>query len=291
MIGNQRLCFLMIILFMILGQSDVLSQVNVTDYQSRIFLLKLYDGSTVKGKIVSEDALEINLTTENIGTITIKKDQIKSLVPLDSLNYKKGKYWFPNPNYSRYFISPGIQLKKGDGYYQNIDISINTVSYGVTNFLSIGGGLELFSTLSGHPIFILMPKLGFKVGKSVWVGGGIIYLNAPEVLADFRGLGIGYGSVTFGNENSNLSIGAGWGFVGTVWSKKPILALSGMTRVSRRIGLITENWLIPGYSIFSYGLRFMGEKISIDLGLVNSKDIINEFPLGLPVFLDFVLKF
>jgi hypothetical protein len=35
----------------------------------------------------------------------------------------------------------------------------------------------------------------------------------------------------------------------------------------------------------------MGEKISIDLGLVNSKEIIKIFPLGLPVFLDFVLKF
>ena len=62
MIGNQRLCFLMIILFMILGQSHVLSQANVTDYQSKTFLLKLYDGTEIRGKIVSENALEINLS-------------------------------------------------------------------------------------------------------------------------------------------------------------------------------------------------------------------------------------
>ena len=209
---------------------------------------------------------------------------------MDSLNFRKGKYWFPNPNYSRYFIGPGIQLKKGDGYYQNIDLSINTVNYGITNFLSIGGGLELYSTLSGHPAFILMPRLGFKVAKVLWVGGGILYINAIG-FGNFGGLGIGYGSATLGDENSSITLGAGWGFVETRWSDKPIITLSGMTRVSRRIGLIMENWFAPGYSVISYGVRFMYEKTSIDVGFVNSRDIVKTFPIGLPVFLDFVLKF
>jgi hypothetical protein len=136
-----------------------------------------------------------------------------------------------------------------------------------------------------------MPKLGCKVGKSLWVGGGILYINEFTVLSNFKGLGIGYGSVTIGNENSNASLGAGWGFVGSAWSKKPIITLSGMTRVSRGFGLVTENWLIPTYSVFSYGVRFMSEKISIDVGLINSKDIVKIFPIGLPFFLDIVLKF
>ena len=289
--SNQRVFFITFILLIFLGQIEMLSQVNVSDNQTRNVLITLKNGSAFHGKVVAENALEINLEAENIGTIVIRKDQIKSSVNLDSTNFKKGKYWFPNPNYSRYFISPGIQLKQGDGYYQNIDLSANTVSYGITNFLSIGGGLELYTTLSGHPVFILMPKLGFKVGKSFWLGGGIFYLNAAEVISDFKGLGIGYGSATIGNENNNLSLGAGWGFVGTQWSEKPIITLSGMTRVARRIELVTENWIIPGYTVFSYGLRFLTEKTSIDVGLVNSKDIIKTFPIGLPVFLDFVLKF
>jgi small nuclear ribonucleoprotein (snRNP)-like protein len=96
--------------YIILGQTNIFSQANVADNQSKNVLIKLKDGSTVQGRIVLENSLEINLATDNIGTLTIKKDQIKSLVPLDSTNFKKGKYWFPNPNYSRYFISPGIQL-------------------------------------------------------------------------------------------------------------------------------------------------------------------------------------
>ena len=188
--SNQRVFFITFILLIFLGQIEMLSQVNVSDNQTRNVLITLKNGSAFHGKVVAENALEINLEAENIGTIVIRKDQIKSSVNLDSTNFKKGKYWFPNPNYSRYFISPGIQLKQGDGYYQNIDLSANTVSYGITNFLSIGGGLELYTTLSGHPVFILMPKLGFKVGKSFWLGGGIFYLNAAEVISDFRGLGI-----------------------------------------------------------------------------------------------------
>lgn len=289
--SNQRFLFMTFFLLMFLGQTVMFSQVNVSDDQSRNVMITLKNGSSLIGKVVAENDVEINMAIENIGTMVIKKDQIKSMIILDSTNFKKGKLWFPNPNYSRYFISPGIQLKKGDGYYQNIDISANTMSYGITNFFSMGGGLELYSTLSGHPIFILMPKLGFKVGKSFWLGGGILYLNAPEVLADFRGLGIGYGSATLGDEDTNISLGAGWGFVGSQWSEKPIITLSGLKRVSRRFALVTENWLIPDYTVFSYGVRFMTEKSSIDVGFVNSRDIVKIFPIGLPVFLDFVLKF
>ncbi len=289
---NDRICFFSIVLFIVIGQTVVFSQVKTSDNLSKKYLITLKDGSTVQGTIVSENQQEISLATENIGTITIKKDQFKSIVQLDSTNFKKGKYWFPNPNYSRYFIGPAIQLKEGDGYYQNVDLFANTVSYGITNFFSIGGGVELYSTLSGHPIFILMPKLGFEVTKSLWLGGGILYVNLSSLGGLKKGgLGIGYGSVTVGNENSNASLGVGWGFVGSDWSKKPVITLSGMTRVSGRIALITENWIIPGYTVFSYGLRFMGEKISIDIGLINSKDIIKIFPIGIPAFLDMVFKF
>jgi hypothetical protein len=289
--GNNKFYFIMFVLFIIIGQTMALSQVNVPDTQSKKYMITLKDGSTMQGTIVSENQQEIVLSTENIGTITIKKDQIKSKIYLDSSNFKNGKYWFPNPNYSRYFISPGIQLNKGDGYYQNVDLSINTVSYGITNFFSIGGGVELYSTLLGQPIFILMPKLGFEITKSFWIGGGILYINSAGALGDFGGLGIAYGTATYGNTNNNITAGIGWGYFDTKWSDKPVITISGMTRISRRFGLVTENWFVPNYSIFTYGVRFIGEKISVDIGLVNSKDIAKGFKLGLPFFLDFVFKF
>jgi hypothetical protein len=288
---NDKFYFVMFILFIILGQTVAFSQVSVTDNQSKKFLITMKDGSTIQGTVVSESQQEIVMSTENFGIVTIKKDQIKSMILLESTNFKKGKYWFPNPNYSRYFISPGIQLNKGDGYYQNVDLSLNTVSYGITNFFSLGGGVELFSTLAGQPIFILTPKVGFKVSKSFWLGGGILYINSASYLADFGGLGIAYGSATYGNTNNNLTAGIGWGYFDHKWSEKPVITLSGMTRISQRFGLVTENWFVPNYSVFTYGVRFIGEKICVDIALVNSKDIAKEFALGMPIFLDFVYKF
>ena len=290
---NRSICFLMFVIFMIIGQTVAYSQIYVPGNQlQKKYLITLKDGSNIKGSIVSENATEILLTTDNLGTITVKRDQIKSTVSLDSTNIRKGKYWFPNPNYSRYFIGPGIQLKKGDGYYQNIDLFASTASYGITNYFSMGGGVEMFSTFSGHPIFILMPKLGFHVSKSLWLGGGILYLNLSALkIEDISGLGVGYGSATMGNDNNNISLGIGWGYLGSKWSDDPVVTLSGMTRISPRFALVTENWFIEGYTVLTYGVRFIGEKMSFDIGLVNSKDIAQEFALGIPILIGFVFKF
>ncbi len=283
--------FLIISFAFILTALQAISQQNIPETQQKKYSVTLKDGSVMQGTLVSENPEEIVLATENTGTLTIKKEKIKSMILLTSSNYRKGKVWFPNPDYSRYFISPGIQIGKGEGYYQNIDLSVNTVSYGVTNFFSIGGGVELYSTLSGHPIFLVMPKFGFKVANSLWLGAGALYVNAFEGIGNFGGAGIGYGTITFGNQDNNISGGVGWGWWNGKWSDKPIITVSGMTRLSRRIGLVTENWFVPDYSVFSYGVRFLGEKIAVDIGLVNSRDIAKTFPIGLPAFIDFVLKF
>jgi hypothetical protein len=288
----KRETFFIIISFaFMLIASPILSQDKQPANQLKKYSVTLKDGTVMQGTLQSENADEIVLVTENVGTVTIKRDKIKSLVLLDSRNYKGGKLWFENPGYSRYFLSSGIQLKKGDGYYQNVDLAINTVNYGITSFFSIGGGVELYSTLSGHPIFLLMPKLGFKLGESLWLGGNLLYVNGFSGLGDFGGAGLGFGTLTYGNLNNNISVGAGWGYWDLNWSDKPVFTVSGMARVSRRIGFVTENWIVPDYIIFSYGIRFIGEKIAVDIGLLNSRDIVKTFPLGLPVYVDFVIKF
>ena len=66
--------------------------------------------------------------------------------------------------------------------------------------------------------------------------------------------------------------------------------LGGDYRLSKRISFITENWGVPGADgvLISYGLRFFGEKLSVDLALLNStSDFL--FP-GIP-YVDFVVNF
>jgi hypothetical protein len=44
------------------------------------------------------------------------------------------------------------------------------------------------------------------------------------------------------------------------------------------------------YGVFSYGIRFLGEKTSIDLAFINNKDIANTLIIGAP-WLDFTINF
>jgi hypothetical protein len=39
-----------------------------------------------------------------------------------------------------------------------------------------------------------------------------------------------------------------------------------------------------------YGIRFFGEKLSVDLAFLNNKDIASQLALGVPI-VDFVIKF
>ena len=66
-----------------------------------------------------------------------------------------------------------------------------------------------------------------------------------------------------------------------------------MKRVSRKVALVTENWLIPSnayYGIYSYGLRFFSEKMAVDLAFVNNSDIASFLKIGIP-FASYTLKF
>ena len=106
---------------------------------------------------------------------------------------------------------------------------------------------------------------------------------------DFEGLGFASALFTYGNKDHNLTTGLGWGYVETDFSSEPVITLSGMTRLSSRIGLVTENWFVPepdedGYEpVFSYGIRFMGEKIAVDLMFINHPEIAKEIVIGIPI--------
>lgn len=48
----------------------------------------------------------------------------------------------------------------------------------------------------------------------------------------------------------------------------PVVMVGGEHRVSRRITLVTENYAFKGGGFASGGVRFFGEKLSADFGLV-----------------------
>ena len=100
------------------------------------------DGNSHIGKIVFEDGEKITLATEKLGSLTFKKADVAKVTPIKKSQLVDGKFWFENPQASRYFFSGnGYGLKKGEAYYQNVWVLFNQFSFGVTDNFSVGAGI------------------------------------------------------------------------------------------------------------------------------------------------------
>ncbi len=274
------------------------SQQEVSQEPAKQLIVKLKDGTTMMGELIFEDAESISLSTSSLGEVTINRSDIRNISEIKPEQMKKGGLWFANPNYSRYlFTQTGRNLRKGEAYYQNVLFTTSLAHYGVTDWFSIGGGFEAISTFSGKPVFFILPKFGFNITEKISVGAGYTYANAAAAFDEedgFKGIGFGYGVFTYGTDDNHASFGLGWGQAAGEFTNKPLYILSGMTRVSRKIALVTENWIIPTdpyYWVFTYGIKILGERSSFDIALVNSKDIADIFPVGLPIWFSYNFYF
>ncbi|MFN8256272.1 MAG: hypothetical protein U0W24_11315 [Bacteroidales bacterium] len=248
------------------------------------------DGKTFSGLLVGQNDTELQLKTESLGIIKIPSGKIKEIKLAKKEQLVNGKYFFANPHPTRYFFGPSaIPLEKGGGYYQNAYLLVNGFQYGLTDHFSIGGGVVI------PVLFFITPKFGYKVGKNVHLGGGFL-IAASFVSDESIGFGVGYGSLTLGNNENNFTINSGFGFVKQEkynsqtqnydykweFSKAPMFSVSGALRLAPRFSLITENWIFPvkedipstndpeDYrykynTLLSFGFRIMGEKHSFDL--------------------------
>jgi hypothetical protein len=192
---------------------------------------------------------------------------------LENARMANGRYYFDNPQSSKYFfIQNGYGVKKGEGYYSNAWIFFNEITYGVTNNFSISAGMIPLFLFAGAetPVWI-NPKLSIPVVRDkVNIGVGA-YVGTIIGLED-AGFAFLYGNTTFGNRDKNITLGLGWGVAGGEVSGTPLISLAGMLRISQRWYLLTENQFLSvgdgeGISIISGGARFAARKIGIDFGL------------------------
>lgn len=282
-------------------------------------LIETANGSSFFGKVRGMGAEgTLVLESQILGRVEIRTSEISRITLAGAYVMKKhGAAWFVNPNATRYFFAPSaIPLRKREGYYQNAYLLANSVNVGLTDRFTLGGGVVI------PLLFYVTPKYSLRVASNFYVGGGVLFTQS--FITDFNlSAGIGYGLATVGNPEHNFTLGCGYGFFKNENQYKttsaPIVTLNGMSRISKRFSVVTENWLMPraGYNkevlvtspngdpmtemvyvssnyyavAGSLGLRFMpGVKTSIDLSVVGVKaDPAMKF-IALP-YLDVVIKF
>ena len=246
-----------------------ISYCNAQDQpDSLTYHIETKDGNAHMGQILEQDSVKILFLSDKLGEISIIKTDIKKIHILDKTKIKDKKYWFDNPQATRYFFSPnGYGLKAGEGYYQNVWVMVNSFAVGVTDYFSIGGGLvPLFLFAGGSTPVLLTPKFSIPVSKDkISLGAGVLLgtiLGEKET-----GFGILYGISTFGSKDNNLTIGLGYGYAGGEWADLPMININVMARTGARGYFITENYFIRTGEITTVILSFGGRQIIKDAGL------------------------
>jgi hypothetical protein len=263
----------------------ITSQLTVPD-SAHFQQIILRDGSTIFGRVLAVNADTVAFQTTGAGSMRIPVTSIKEVKLIASSDIHDGDYWFPNPNSTRLFFAPtGQMLKKGEGYVSDYELFFPGVAVGISDYFSIGGGVSLIPAALSDQAYYITPKLGISLNDKVHLATGALIAGAAGGTG-----GVYYGVGTFGDGNASVSLGAGYGFAGGNIESKPVAMAGAELRLSKRIGFVTENYLLPvsdNNVVYSFGLRFMGEKLTTDLALFN---VSGSHAIGLP-FVDFVFRF
>ena len=273
----------------------VRSRVRVVD-STRIQSVHLRDGTALIGRIVAVGIDTIRFRS-SIGETGIAVRSITRIdeAPATALR-PNGEFWFPNPNATRLLFAPtGRMLPRGSGYFSDYYIILPGVAYGATDRVTIGGGVSLVPGASTQAFWVT-PKVGLYNRERVNLAAGALVIYIPDLddspgSSDQGPYGIAYGVGTWGGPDASVTAGVGYAFSNKDVSSQPVAMVGAEARLARRVAFVTENYVIPNFHegpLLSYGLRFMGEQISLDLAFINvARDPI--FP-GAP-FVGFVFNF
>ena len=246
--------------------------------------VRLRDGSILYGRLERQggDSLVIVGAAGRVAIATVNIADVRNAGDAHESSDGSIEFWFPNANSTRLFFGPtGRTLPQGEGYFADHYLVLGSLSVGLTDRLQLGVGSFL---IPNSNFWFVLPKIGIVRGEQFNLAAGAMYGGVRELSG-----GIGYLVGTWGSADRNVTAGVGQGLSGSKVSGKPLGMLGGEWRVSRRVALVSENYFGAGSDegLLSYGMRFLGEKMSVDIAFLNSTRHA-EFP-GF-VYVDFVIK-
>ncbi|WP_143080087.1 hypothetical protein [Hymenobacter arizonensis] len=235
------------------------------------YTVELVSGTSFIGRLTAVSAEELTFETTDLGLLTVKRPNIKQITLLTQEQARLGYDYLGNGN--RLSFAPTARnLRRGEGTVQNIYIFLLGVNYGITDNFSMGALFTWVPEAGSENFFALTPKVSFPVsGDKVHVGAG--------ALIAFQGgntFTLAYGNTTYGSADNNVTAGVGYAFVRGEYFNTPVFLLGGATRVSRRISLVNETYILTVKDQFDRatfvggiaGLRMSGQRLSGSLGLM-----------------------
>lgn len=275
---------------------------------STVFIVMKKDGSAFRGKFISRRAQEVDLLTELTGKVTVQLKEIRELKRAETgTSVKKGQFWFKSPAHYEYFATPSaIGIRKGEIYYHNSMLISHSVQAGITDHVSLGGGIFLLGVY-------LNPRATFKINSNLYGGAGLYYFQT-FIDNKYEGFNaaVSYGQLTWGTHDFQITGGIGMDVFntnsGTAFSQQPIFTASGLVRIGRKFALVTDNWIAPirrsrrlygsplqnlpveYLNFISWGCRLLRERYALGFGFIQYKDFEKYTAVGIP-YIDCIIKF
>ncbi|MBD2766993.1 hypothetical protein IC235_03685 [Hymenobacter sp. BT664] len=225
----------------------------------RTYSVELRSGNRFIGVLRSATAEELEFETKDLGRVRVQRANLIEFVLLNQGQARRG--YDDVGNGTRLFFAPTARnLRRGEGYVQDIDIFLLGANYGITDNFSVGVLVPVLPGL-GLSVFAFTPKVSVPLTDKFTVGAGVLYARAFGY-----GGGIGYGVATYGTADDNVTMGLGYAFAGGEVSSTPVVVVGGAKRLSRRTSLINETYIVNGGVGGLFGLRIAASRVSGSLG-------------------------
>ena len=228
--------------------------------------LTLRDGTRAFGRVERVENGRVTFRTTSGAVIEVETAQIVAIRSVEG-SVNRREFWPQDPNPTRLFFAPtGRSLQRGTGYFGVYEILLPFVQVGITDRVSFGGGTPLiFGGGSEHPFWIT-PKVQVLNAKSTQIAVGVMhFMNVGD-----GSLGIAYGVATLGSADSAVTVGVGRAYERSYGNSHgaTLLMVGGEHRATRKIKLITENYVFRSGGVAMGGIRLLGDSLSADIGLV-----------------------
>ena len=230
-----------------------------------IYEVRLGDGSVIFARVVELDEERVVFETVGGARLDVERTGIERVRPARGQPVD-GEFRTEDPGGTRlFFTSTGRSLERGESYIGTYVVVLPFAAVGVTDrFTIVGGAPVLFGELEP---FYLGPKLQIIRQPEVQASiGTLAFFFDDEVV------GVAYAVGTFGDTDEALSAGIGYFYSGDEVLNEPAFMLGGETRVSRRIKLITENYILPAAVgvVLSGGVRIIGDRFNTEVGAMGA---------------------
>lgn len=276
---NIRSLICALLMAVCMAATPVLAQQQLEPSERPVRLV-MADGKTMVGTIEQADRNDVRLRAPSDEVITLDARRVEGVEYLGG-RIVGGEYRRPDPNRSQLFMLPTARpVGSGLAYIADKQLFAPVAAFGVGNMVSVRGGITMlpFTAQFVH----VAPKLTVvNTSNMSLAAGGMVGRSTAQ--NDEHGWTL-YGLSTFGHPDAAVTLGGGYAESG-VFTGQPFLVAGAELRVSDRIKLLTENYVVGsgdasfvegGLSLVtSGGFRFIGSQTTADFGVVTTNHMLS----------------